>query len=152
MASWKTLSWCVHLLAHNCLQVAARTLTSISEDETLSNSCLGYWTLAYMLMHLMPSANRSVSAVLPENPQTTRTILGGCKHCEFLCEGLIRCTLFKYLFPFVEEANLLLHFLQAVNIDCRRGRDRGGSISITAFHYMADDSRAECASSMQPHI
>lgn len=68
-------------------------------------------------------------------------------------EGQIHsCTLFKYLFLFVSEANPFFFFLQAVNIDCRCGWKRGGSISITAFHYMADDSHAECAPSMQPRI
>lgn len=70
-------------------------------------------------------------------------------------EGQIHsCTLFKYLFLFVSEANpfFFFFFLQAVNIDCRCGWKRGGSISITAFHYMADDSHAECAPSTQPRI
>lgn len=87
----------------------------------------------------------------------TPTVLETLAGLYFLSEVSICCTLFKYLFPFVEGSLILrrtffffFFFIQAVNIDCHRGRERGGSISITAFHYMADDSRAECASSMQP--
>lgn len=71
------------------------------------------------------NANISVSALLPETHKppgqlSQETNIADC-NCEFLSEGPIRCTLFKYLFPFVGEANPLPYFLQAVNIDCHRG-------------------------------
>lgn len=119
------------------------------------NTCIyaDIWPFPCRNIHLQPQRKHISFSIASRNPQTASATFKRGKHwnCEFLAEGSIRCTLFKYLFPFV-EANPLPYFLQAVNIDCHRGWERGGSISITAFHYMADDSRAECASSMQPRI
>lgn len=63
--------------------------------------------------------------------------------------------LLKYLFSFVGEANPMLYLLFFTSCYYWSPPPMGvggGSISITAFHYMEDDSRAECASSMQPRI